>query len=86
MMKLKERLPHILRDIKFNHKARRGSLCKDDIANLEDWKFQANVTEDKYLVREGVLELKGLGSRFQRRFPSLLSKPFINESYVVNIS
>ncbi|XP_032795585.1 multiple inositol polyphosphate phosphatase 1 [Daphnia magna] len=81
MIKMKEKLPLIFKDIKLNHKEGRGSLCEDDINNLEDWEFIANVTEDKFLVREGFLELKGLGRRFQKRFPTLLSKPYVNESY-----
>lgn len=80
---MKEKLPLIFKDIKLNHKEGRGSLCEDDINNLEDWEFIANVTEDKFLVREGFLELKGLGRRFQKRFPTLLSKPYVNESYEV---
>lgn len=84
MIKMKEKLPLIFRDIKVNHEAGRGSLCEDDIKNLEDWEFHANVTEDKFLVTEGFIELKGLGKRFQKRFPILLSKPFVNESYVVS--
>lgn len=83
MIKMKEKLPLIFKDIKLNHKEGRGSLCEDDINNLEDWEFIANVTEDKFLVREGFLELKGLGRRFQKRFPTLLSKPYVNESYEV---
>lgn len=58
-------------------------MCKEDVAELEDWKFLANVKDDKYLVDEGFRELKGLGSRYQKRFPSLLTQPFANESYVV---
>jgi multiple inositol-polyphosphate phosphatase/2,3-bisphosphoglycerate 3-phosphatase len=84
MIKMKDKLPLIFRDIKLNHEAGRGSLCEDDIKNLKDWEFLANVTEDKFLVGEGFLELKGLGKRFNNRFPKLLSKPFVNESYVVN--
>lgn len=61
-------------------------MCPDDIENLEDWKFIANITEDKYLVDEGFRELKGLGGRFQSRFPSLLTRPFVNSSYVVIFS
>lgn len=85
MKKLQEKLPLIFKQIKSNMKEGRGSLCEDDIIDLEAWKFIANVTEDKYLVDEGVRELKGLGYRFQKRFPSLLTKPFVNESYVVNL-
>lgn len=83
MIKMKERLPLIFKDINLNHKAGRGSLCEDDIKNLEEWEFHANITEDKFLVSEGFLELKGLGKRFRKRFPLLLSRPFVNESYVV---
>ena len=85
MKKLNETLPEILRKIKFNHKAKLGRLCEEDIANLDVWEFRANITEDKHLVTEGFRELKGLGFRFQKRFPSLLSKPFVNASYVVNV-
>lgn len=60
-------------------------MCSDDVEELEDWKFIANITEDKYLVDEGVRELKGLGKRFQARFPSLLTRPFVNDSYVVGL-
>lgn len=85
MKKLQEKLPLIFKNIKYNFKEGRGSLCDDDISELGDWRFIANVTEDKYLVDEGVRELKGLGYRFHKRFPSLLTKPFVNESYVVNL-
>lgn len=68
MIKMKTELPLIFRNTKGNHKAGRGSLCDDDIKNLEDWEFLANVTEDKFLVTEGFHELKGLGKCFQKRF------------------
>ena len=31
-------------------------------------------------------ELEDLGDRFQERFETLLTKPFVNESYVVSFS
>lgn len=81
---MKDKLP-VLRDaILKNHKEKRGSLCEDDLENLEDWEFRANVTEDKFLVKEGHEELKNLGDRFQERFPELLTRPFENDSYVVS--
>ena len=68
-----------------NHKEGRGNLCEDDLDNLDDWKFRANVDENKFLVKEGYKELEELGERYQERFPGLLTQPFINESYIVMI-
>lgn len=84
MNKMNSILPIFRDNILLNHKAGRGSLCKDDLNNLEKWKFRANLTDDKFLVREGYKELAGLGNRYQDRFTSLLTKPFINSSYIVS--
>ena len=84
MMELEEKLPLIRTQIINNHNEGRGTLCEDDLDNLAEWKFLANVTEDKFLVKEGYKELKGLGDRFQDRFPSLLTRPFDNNSYIVS--
>ncbi len=83
MITLQSLLPLIRNDVISNHKAGRGSLCKKDIKNFEEWTFRANVTDDKFLTREGYKELKGIGDRFQNRLPDLLSKPFVNSSYIV---
>ena len=83
MQELEKALPLIRKMIVDNHSQGLGSLCVDDIDNLLDWRFRANVTEDKFLVKEGYKELEGLGDRFQDRFPGLLTKTFTNESYVV---
>lgn len=85
MIKLKSVLPLIQREIVSNYKAGRGSLCKDDIKNLEKWKFHADVDDGELLVKEGFKELKGIGDRFQHRFRSLLTRPFVNSSYIVNL-
>lgn len=81
MTQLKTELPNLREIIIKNHKEGRGELCEDDLDNLEEWEFRANVEDDKFLVKEGYKELKGLGERFQERFPELLTRPFINESY-----
>lgn len=85
MMELRDKLPLMRTNILKNHKDGRGGLCNDDLENLEDWEFRANVTEDKFLVNEGYKELKDLGDRFQERFEDLLTKPFVNESYIVGL-
>jgi hypothetical protein len=59
-------------------------LCNDDIKNLVEWRFRASVTDEKFPVNEGYAELEDLGDRFQERFETLLTKPFVNESYVVS--
>ncbi|KAK4014322.1 hypothetical protein OUZ56_026848 [Daphnia magna] len=82
MIKLKSVLPLIQREIVSNYKAGRGSLCKDDIKNLEKWKFHADVDDGELLVKEGFKELKGIGDRFQHRFRTLLTRPFVNSSYI----
>ena len=84
MTQMRDQLPLKVKEILNNHKEKRGTLCEDDLENLEDWKFIANVTEDKFLVKEGYEELKDLGDRYQERFPALLSRPFVNESYIVS--
>lgn len=81
---LKNELPILRQAIIKNHKEGRGQLCEDDLDNLNDWKFHANVSENKYLVKEGYKELKGIGERYQERFPKLLTRPFVNESYTVS--
>lgn len=77
MLTLKSILPLIQNEIISNHKAGKGSLCKDDIENLEKWIFRANVND------EGFKELEDIADRYQDRFPKLLTKPFINSSYIV---
>ena len=84
MKKLKKELPNFVKEIKFNFKAGKATLCEEDVLNLEEWKFLSNVNEDKFLVKEGFFELKGIGYRFQKRFPSLLTRPWANESYIVS--
>lgn len=84
MVQLQSLLPLVRNDIISNHKAGRGMLCKDDIENLEKWTFLANITDDKFLVKEGFKELEDIGDRFQDRFPKLLTKPFNNASYSVS--
>ena len=59
MLTLQSALPLIINDVILNHKAGRGSLCKKDLKNFEEWVFRANTTEDKFLTREGYKELKG---------------------------
>jgi len=81
MIILKNELPIVRQAILKNHKEGRGQLCEDDLDNLSDWEFRANVSENKFLVKEGYKELKGIGERYQERFPKLLTRPFINESY-----
>jgi multiple inositol-polyphosphate phosphatase/2,3-bisphosphoglycerate 3-phosphatase len=83
MLTLKSILPLIQNEIISNHKAGKGSLCKDDIENLEKWIFRANVNDDEFLVKEGFKELEDIADRYQDRFPKLLTKPFINSSYIV---
>ena len=83
MIILKNELPIVRQAILKNHKEGRGQLCEDDLDNLSDWEFRANVSENKFLVKEGYKELKGIGERYQERFPKLLTRPFINESYTV---
>ena len=83
-MELKNNLPIIRSAIIKNHQEGRGALCADDLDNLSGWKFRANVTKDKYLVKEGYKELKSIGERYQERFPDLLTRPFVNESYIVS--
>lgn len=85
MKKMRSMLPEIREKILLNHKEKRGSLCQDDLENLKEWKFSANVADDKYLVREGHKELLSLAHRYQRRFPKLLERPFNNESYKVYV-
>lgn len=84
MIELQSALPLLRNEIVQNFKAGKGHLCKDDIENLEKWTLIANITEDKFLVKEGYEELEDLGDRFQDRFPKLLTKPFINSSYTVS--
>ena len=84
MMELETKLQSLRKQIVNNHNEGRGSLCEDDLDNLSEWKFLANVTEDKFLVKEGYKELQGLGDRFQDRFPNLLTRPFDNDSYIVS--
>ena len=83
MMTLKSILPLIQNEIISNYKAGKGSLCKDDVENLEKWVFRANVNDDEFLVKEGFKELEDIGDRYQDRFPKLLTKPFTNSSYIV---
>ena len=83
MLTLRSVLPLIQNQIISNYKAGKGSLCKDDIENLEKWIFQANVNDDEFLVKEGFKELEDIGERYQDRFPKLLTRPFINSSYIV---
>jgi hypothetical protein len=83
MMTLKSILPLIQNEIISNYKAGKGSLCKDDVENLEKWVFRANVSDDEYLVKEGFKELEDIGDRYQDRFPKLITKPFTNSSYIV---
>lgn len=84
MEKMQSELPKLRDSILLNHyEGNKGSLCQDDLDNLKDWKFSANVDDNKFLVREGQKEMLSLAHRYRSRFPSLLERPFNNESYKV---
>jgi len=65
MLTLRSVLPWIQNQIISNYKARKGSLFKDDLEDLENLIFQANVNDGKFLVKEGFRELEDIGERYQ---------------------
>lgn len=80
---MRDELPVIQKHILANHESSRGSLCQDDLENLKEWKFSANIKHDKFLVREGHKEMLSLAHRLRESFKDLLERPFTNESYKV---
>lgn len=66
-----------------NHNKGKGTLCPEDLALIEDWKLNPNMTESiaEFLALAGWNELEGIASRYQRAFPSLLPTTYSHSKY-----
>lgn len=61
-----------------NYESGRTQLCQQDIDNIRNWTINPNVTEGRNseLVEAGWNELKGIGTRFQAAFPTILPSSY----------
>lgn len=66
-----------------NYDAGRSSICASDISLIRNWRFDTNITIEieQYLTVAGWNELKGLGERFQKAFPTILSNVYSSSDY-----
>lgn len=67
-----------------NHKNGKGTLCPEDLAFIEDWRVDTNITENvaEFLTLAGWNELENIATRYQRAFPSLLPKTYNRSKYL----
>lgn len=56
-----------------NYDTGRTQLCRQDIEHIRNWSINPNITADRNseLVETGRDELRGIGQRFQRAFPTI---------------
>lgn len=65
-------------DILRNYDAGRTSLCASDLKLIREWRFDPSITveQEQFLTPTGWNELEGLGQRYQKAFPSILSPTY----------
>jgi len=53
-----------------------GELCSEELELLNQWSPPERLTEseEKKLVEQGEAELRGIGSRFRKRFPKIFEQ------------
>lgn len=63
--------------------AGRSTLCTEDFALIDTWRFDPNITLEKenWLHVSGWNEVKGVAQRFQRAFPTLLPTTYNRNWY-----
>lgn len=75
-------LPRLQRHIVNASESGQGELCKEDVSYLKDWSLGGlNTSYDDILAPQGEIELYELSSRFKAALPSLLDKPFSNDTF-----
>lgn len=60
-----------------------GSLCSLELEALKEWNPPPTLaeTDEKILVEQGRVELRGIGRRFKERFSTLLDKKYDNSTF-----
>jgi multiple inositol-polyphosphate phosphatase / 2,3-bisphosphoglycerate 3-phosphatase len=73
---------------KSNTKPDRGALCEEDLALLELWQWDRNVTEsyDEFLTTQGWEDLKFLARNYQRIFPNVLQNIYDQGNFLVSLA
>ncbi|KAJ9592268.1 hypothetical protein L9F63_001164 [Diploptera punctata] len=78
---MQERLPQLRDAILQNHKAKRGTLCYEETAELQTWSPHVEEADEKRLAHEGEDEMIELAERFQNRFPAILPDIYTNSTF-----
>ena len=60
---MERQLPKIREQIVNNHRGGRGSLCAEDLDNLDSWDFYLTSQDESLLTESGRREMLGLGQR-----------------------
>ena len=60
---MERQLPKIREQIVNNHRGGRGSLCAEDVDNLDSWDFYLTSQDDSLLTETGRKEMLGIGER-----------------------
>lgn len=63
--------------------AGRSSLCPQDFALINSWRFDPNITvaTEQFLTVAGWNEMKGVAERYQRAFPTLLPSSYSRDRF-----
>jgi hypothetical protein len=61
-----------------------GTLCAQDVDNLEKWTPQAVQTLSMNLTPQGYKDAYNMAQRFKFRFPTLLNQPYSPDKYEVS--
>jgi multiple inositol-polyphosphate phosphatase / 2,3-bisphosphoglycerate 3-phosphatase len=66
------------------HNHGKGTLCRQDLALITDWKLDNNLTANyaEFLAVAGWNELKNIATRYQRVFPTLLPSTYSRSKYL----